>query len=726
MNKKTALCIVSFFYFSFNIYAQLCQGSLGDPIVEIDFGSGTGRGSALGSSVTAFTYRASGELDEGEYTIANSTSGLKGNAWHITNDHTGNANGYMMVINSAVLANEGVFYTKSVQGLCPNTTYEFSAWLINVMNPTAGTDQYSPNVTFRVSDTSGNILGSYNTGDIAQTSSGTWIQYGFFFTLGNESEVIITILNSAPSAHPGNDIALDDISFRPCGPNTTTVIQNETSTNLTICQDDIVNYTFETYVSNGYSNPQYQWQYSDDNGLTWNNITGATSTTYNFTDTSTPGIFYYRMAVGDGANINSTSCRINSDEFTVEITKKPDPLVGDSQQSFCSTQNATLKDIDVNASAIWYDSLTKNNILPETTNLVNGTTYYATNINNGCESDEVLAVTVTIYTPSLEINNVNAFVCDNLNDGHELINLTIYEEKITSCSNCSFSYFLSQVDAENFSSDEKISSPSNYDWFPVNNIIYVRIDSPDNCYQIAEVTLNLQETPIININDTIGVCENADAFIIDAGAGYYAYSWSNGATTQTISITSEDRGYYWVEITEDHGTYICSSSKEFEVVASNIATISSIDIEDWTDYNNSLTVNLSNENIGEYEYSLDNLNYQDSNIFTGLEAGEYTVYVRDKNGCGITQKIVYILNYPKFFTPNNDGFNDTWSIEYSETEPNMIVKIFDRYGKFLKFLTPNTSWDGTFKGQNLPSSDYWFVVIRENGKIYKGHFALKR
>ncbi|WP_396153492.1 T9SS type B sorting domain-containing protein [Flavobacterium sp.] len=83
--------------------------------------------------------------------------------------------------------------------------------------------------------------------------------------------------------------------------------------------------------------------------------------------------------------------------------------------------------------------------------------------------------------------------------------------------------------------------------------------------------------------------------------------------------------------------------------------------------------------------------------------------------------------YPKFFTPNNDGHNDLWKIKFSETEPNFQVNIFDRYGKIITgFKGNDIGWDGTLNGQNLPSSDYWFVVKRENGKEYKGHFSLKR
>lgn len=162
------------------------------------------------------------------------------------------------------------------------------------------------------------------------------------------------------------------------------------------------------------------------------------------------------------------------------------------------------------------------------------------------------------------------------------------------------------------------------------------------------------------------------------------------------------------------------------MVLSNVATISGFDIQDWTDNNNSIEVYISDASLGDYEYSLDNNSYQDSTIFTDLLPGEYTLFVRDKNGCGITQELVYILYFPKFFTPNSDGVNDEWVIDYADTEPAISVKIFDRYGKFLKQLNATSSWDGTYNGQIMPASDYWFVVTRNDGRNYSGHFTLKR
>ena len=727
MGKKYLLLQLLFFSFTIQAYTQLCEGSLGDPVAEINFGSGTTVGGALGANITAFTYSSSGELDEGEYTIANSTSGLKGNAWHVTNDHTGNTNGYMMVINSAVLSEEGVFYKKSVTGLCGNTTYEFSAWLMNIMNPSAGTDQYHPNVTFRISNTSGTILGSFNTGDIQQTASGTWLQYGFYFTLESETEVVITILNTAPSAHPGNDLVLDDIAFKPCGPTIINSIENESGTSVMVCQEEPVDYQFQTSISSGYSDPQFQWQYSNDYGLTWIDIEGETTENFHFTDTETAGVFLYRVSVANGNNIHSVSCRIASDEFYVEVLQKPEALVGEHEQSFCTTQNPTIQDIEVSATAIWYDALSDGNKLNESLNLVDGATYYAAQETmNGCISEERLAVTVSIVSPTLVINNIVIDVCDTFNDTEEVIDLTYYESKLTTCGTCSYSYYKTRTSAENGAVENLITPPSEYLWNLENPFVYVRIVSEDKCYQIAEITISLTETPEIEISNSVGLCEEDHSVTIDAGYGFDSYLWSTGETSQTITVTKEKIGAFWVTVAQDHTTFSCSTTKEFQIVLSNIATISGFDIQDWTDNDNSITVNISESSLGDYEYSLDNNTYQGSNIFLNLLPGEYTVYVRDRNGCGITKEQAYILIFPKFFTPNSDGVNDVWTIDYANTEPSLKVKIFDRYGKFLKQLNATSSWDGTYNGHSMPSSDYWFVVTRSDGRSYSGHFALKR
>lgn len=116
-----------------------------------------------------------------------------------------------------------------------------------------------------------------------------------------------------------------------------------------------------------------------------------------------------------------------------------------------------------------------------------------------------------------------------------------------------------------------------------------------------------------------------------------------------------------------------------------------------------------------------------------MSPGIHKVYVRDKNYCGITSIDVSVIGYPKFFTPNNDGFNDTWQVlGINENFYNTSnIYIFDRFGKLITQIDPKSNgWDGYFNGETVPSSDYWFSVelIDKNGalKIRKGHFSLVR
>jgi len=136
--------------------------------------------------------------------------------------------------------------------------------------------------------------------------------------------------------------------------------------------------------------------------------------------------------------------------------------------------------------------------------------------------------------------------------------------------------------------------------------------------------------------------------------------------------------------------------------------------------------------ISVYEYSLDNGAWQDSGLFTDVTAGAHVVTARDKNGCGEASTEVIVMDYPLYFTPNNDGYHDTWNIYGISNQPNAKIYIFDRYGKLLKQISPTgDGWDGTFNGSPLPTSDYWFSVkyIEPNGgapKQFNAHFSLKR
>lgn len=319
---------------------------------------------------------------------------------------------------------------------------------------------------------------------------------------------------------------------------------------------------------------------------------------------------------------------------------------------------------------------------------------------------------------------LNRETCDDVtNDGIELFdlssnNLTVLGSQALTDFN--LSYHLNQNDANTNSNP----LPANYQNISSPQTLYVRIENKiaHSCYSTTSFQLIVRAKPVLNMNDVYSICQGS-SIIVTAPSGFSTYSWSNGANGQSTTITLD--GNYSVTVTKNYGTIICNDTKNFTVYNSNIATITNITTNDWTDNENTITIDVTGD--GDYEYSLDNIHFQSSNQFTGLWSGDYNVYVRDKKGCGTASDEVFLLMYPKFFTPNGDGYNDFWRIKFSEKESNLKTKIYDRFGKLIKELdTINSRWDGTYNGNVSTSDDYWFVVTRNNGKQNRGHFTLKR
>jgi len=400
---------------------------------------------------------------------------------------------------------------------------------------------------------------------------------------------------------------------------------------------------------------------------------------------------------------------------------------GNANQLFCVFNNPTISFLISQGENIkWYSSLTDTTPLDSSTLLIHGMSYYATQTGtNGCESRDRLKVTVSVISYDIPINNYETLVCDNLNNRNENINLNDYNsEIIADPENYTFTFYTSFLGAENTISTDKINNPNSYILHLGEITIFARVVATNGCYRVATLKLTLISSPFNNMRASYILCENKNVNLV-AEPGFYDYFWSTGQRTRIITVYTP--GNYWVTVTEKHGEFICSTTTNVIVILSNPATISEIKTIDWTTDENAITVLLTNSSIGNYEYSLDGINYQDSNTFTNLDNGIYKIYIRDKNDCGSIHDDFYLLTYPKFFTPNNDGNNDFWKIKFSTHEPGLSIKIFDRTGKFIKELSHNDAgWDGTYNGQQLPATDYWFVVKRANGNEYRGHFSLKR
>ncbi|MBA0883736.1 T9SS type B sorting domain-containing protein [Flavobacterium undicola] len=520
----------------------------------------------------------------------------------------------------------------------------------------------------------------------------------------------------------------------------------------------------------------YQWQVSV-NGTIWNNLTnngsysGVTSNKLNINTVSqTMNGYKYRVVLNKIGN----TCGLISNETTLTILALPivnpiNIIQCDDDLDAKSTFNLTIKNDVIstnyqNETFSYFTTLAGANTNDTTKKITNPLAYIANNgttiwsrIENANNCFSVAQINLIVSATQIPANfNILFEICDDYidtaNDDYDGISVFDFSSAKMAIlallpfpkNNYVIKYYETEADA--LAEINEITNPTAYrnTLLPKEQKIWVRVDNnlDNSCYGIGtHITLKVNPKPDIDINTShlsdVYVCKNLPNYFVTLTAGIlddspttnYTYVWSKnnqvliGQTNTTLDVNTA--GVYSVKVSSLSG---CSRTRTITATASDIAHISTVEINELSN-NNSLLILV--EGVGTYEYSLDDSNgfYQDANLFENLPAGIHEVYIRDKNGCGITNETIAILGVPKYFTPNNDGFNDYWNIKgiNSEFNSKTVIHIFDRYGKLIKDINPQSQgWDGTFNGHQLPSDDYWYTAKLENGKEIKGHFSLKR
>ena len=247
------------------------------------------------------------------------------------------------------------------------------------------------------------------------------------------------------------------------------------------------------------------------------------------------------------------------------------------------------------------------------------------------------------------------------------------------------------------------------------------------------LTLNVSGG-IICVDYLSGVAQGTFTMQSGLNSSEFTVNWFlNGVQVGTGSnYTATEPGSYTIKTVklQPESGLNCNYSDTVVLIDKSSTAIADVLVSDYFENNTSASIiNLSG--YGDYLYQVDGFAYQSNTVFSDLSSGDHIMYIKDvKNNCGVTAIPFKIINYPKFFTPNGDGFNDTWNIFDLSFKPQSKISIFDRFGKLLKQIeTGSQGWDGTLNGKDLPSTDYWFVLDYEiNGepKQLKGHFAMKR
>lgn len=434
--------------------------------------------------------------------------------------------------------------------------------------------------------------------------------------------------------------------------------------------------------------------------------------------------YHIKLVIADEGNYRYDSAIfLKGGSFSFDVNLGPDRTVTNGNP-VCYNETFTLDATTYNAfSYQWFFNGTP--IPGETSNTLSFSPPYNIGMSgmysvliNAGDACEQYGEVFLEFIEELLINQSTFAFCDT--DENQDGIRTFTQQEIDNLISSLFINFPSNYNLS-FFSETSASTPIVFPFTSTsafNETIWARITNVD-CYDFFEINLITSifedETPDINI----GLC-GGNSIEISTLNGYN-YLWSNGETTQSITVNQP--GLYTVELTNNNN---CTVTQNFTIIGSEIATISDIIVANFTE-NNSAQIEIIGN--GDYEFSLDGINYQESNIFNSLDPGEYIAYVNDKNGCGIAYTTFYVVDFPKFFTPNNDGFNDFWKIKNLDRIglSDSKICIFDRYGKLIKEFFPyQEGWDGKFNGIDLPSEDYWFVLKTKNSKEIKGHFTLKR
>ncbi|MFL2610328.1 MAG: choice-of-anchor L domain-containing protein, partial [Flavobacteriaceae bacterium] len=441
--------------------------------------------------------------------------------------------------------------------------------------------------------------------------------------------------------------------------------------------------------------------------------------------------------IGDVPDV--VACEIETDGFydfdleavTAELLNPQDPA------NFTVTYHETQEDADNGENAL----------VSPYTNLTNPQQLFV-NITNNLTGCNITGAGFNIVVQEAAIANgdgvpAELIICDDpntANDGFAEFNLTNLDAQILDGQdpvNFTVTYYATIEDAETFTN----ALPVNFENTSNPQTIFARVDNDttvdDQCYDITDATLLVNLLPEFTLEDSYMACVDVNGteligptvMLIDLPDNQYTFEWINpaGDLEAITAAHTPLMGGIYTAVATDILTG-CRREVTTEVIPSSPAIVEAV----------VTTLAFAEEHVieanavgsGDYEYSLDDGPWQLNGTFTDVSPGEHIITVRDLNGCGIGTKSVLVIDYPRFFTPNGDGYNDTWQIIGIDTRPLSTIYIFDRYGKLLKQLSPlSEGWDGTFNGKPLPATDYWFTVKYEEPgteiiKTFRAHFSL--
>ncbi len=642
-----------------------CPGTLGNPIVSIDFGqttnSNTPYGPALSSVVTSYNYRADNNIGDGDYTITNNSKNGRPE-WHNAPDHTSkNGTGYMLLVNAAYT--KGQFYKTRVSGLCTNTQFEFSAWVLNALpqgicNP----NPVLPDVRFEIRTPSNVLLASVDSGKLPNTSSPQWKRFALSFNSGIYSEFDVILINNSDGGC-GNDLAIDDIQFRACGDmaNITSSIDYKA-----ICPNNVPSeLTLNADIQgNIYNSPVLQWQRLDNNK--WTDIIGEYSTSLTISPII-PNISYRYKLANSASNLLNDKCYVISEVATIQFTPVLQLKInGPNELCDNETDRLTINASHTLLSSIW--------------TLPNGQKISSSSIDINGQSQN----------GNYQLDVIDNYGCSYSTNHNVTIKQSIKTKKdITACVDDIIiigdgeSYRVSKTESIMRTIARKINNCDSIITYNINALPRYN-ESKDSivCRGDAIIDPNGQSR-ILNTNQSF-------TYNLKTKAGCDSIIQKNFIVPQPVDF--EQKACQNDEVVLPDGQQIVANNsfKQRFILDSKAHSCDSI-------INYSLFVNPTQNTETDY-FTCPNVPFKLPNGTYVDKEGQYTEKYTNQYGCDsiITYNVQYQIEscdfdllcqirFPTIISPNNDGINDHFKplINTLCTVENYELTVFNRWGNIL-------------------------------------------
>ncbi|WP_144281507.1 T9SS type B sorting domain-containing protein [Chryseobacterium echinoideorum] len=507
--------------------------------------------------------------------------------------------------------------------------------------------------------------------------------YGFSLTWGG----------TATLTSPFTDPTLTPNPFLPPGPANNGIVyicSNPSTFNFS---------TLSTGIVNGNPNFSVSYHTSSNDALTNSNpITAPISV-------NTTNTYYYAIHYLDPTNPSNP---LNDCTQTGTIKFEVGPII---------TNNVTVKGCNNNGAGSAIFNLTTGNVYSDPTavkkyfptladlnagtNEIISPSYYSSSApkkiyvkittTDGCSANAEITLE---YYPPIPLTPATLESCF-IENAFNTAQYDLTQAVVTTATGTNKKFYKTKADA--LAGTNEITNPTNY--ISAAGEVYVRVINENECYYITTITLKVIPPVKSTVLKDKTICME-DRTTLDAGPGFAAYEWSTGATTQSIQGVAV--GSYWVKLKTGN----CFTLQQVNVYPTPQPVIASVDIK-----NNTITVNASG-GTAPYEYSLDGINWQSSNVFTDLPRGENKIFLRDSYDCTPIQVQLTVPNLVNAITPNGDNVND--AVDYSALayKKNLVFTVYNRYGNkiYQADKVRNYKWDGTSGGKKLNTGTYWYTI----------------